>query len=370
MDTIQLDLIFKNGCDFTREEERKIKRTLEGLESPLGYSYCDLLKGRGIVYGEKETKIMVKLSFPRFYFENNAYLITTYVECRKVQKHFVEQLQKNKLLKKVKAIKITRVDIPFTYLMREDKEFYDYSNVFKILESAFTKEYPRIEGKSLVDTKKKREQTVTFTDSPSLAAYNTKIMIYNQKLNLDSKLKGDIDIKKTLERFPDLPRRMRIEMSKRINRKEMSLEDFKKFQLFKEYLNKYKQELKKLLFDEKLLDTVYEEETEKLAEILDEEKEYREDSFRYKNFICDYREDIYDYRILRGALKSVIAKRKTRESAITEIRKELNIQEEKKGFIVIGIRDIVEDIADTIKKSFKGQRKKKVEKDEWEDSPF
>ena len=174
MDTIQLELIFEDGCDFTREEERKIKRTLEGLESPLGYSYCDLLKGRGVVYGEKDTKIMVKLSFPRFYFENNAHLITTYVECRKVQKYFVEQLQKNKLLKKVKAIKITRVDIPFTYLMREDKEFYDYSNVFKILESAFTKEYPRIEGKSFVDTKKKREQTVTFTDSPSLAAYNTK----------------------------------------------------------------------------------------------------------------------------------------------------------------------------------------------------
>ncbi|MGL5021763.1 MAG: hypothetical protein ACRC5S_00530, partial [Cetobacterium sp.] len=92
--------------------------------------------------------------------------------------------------------------------------------------------------------------------------------------------------------------------------------------------------------------------------------------FTYKNFLSEYVEDIYDYRILRGAIKSIISNESTREGAITEIRKELNIQEERKGLIVIGVRSIVKDIADTIEKSFKGQRKKKVKKEEWEDSPF
>lgn len=368
MDTIQLDLIFEDGCDFTKKEEERIRKTLDRLESPYGHSYCDVLRN-GVIYGN-ETKVIVKLSFPRFYFENNAYLISTYSECREVQKHFVEQLQKNKFLKKVKAIKITRVDIPFTYLMKEDKEFHNYSNVFKILASAFTKRYSRVEGKSVVDTKKKKEQTVTFTDAPVASAYNTKIMIYNQKLNLDSKLKEEIDLRKTLEKFPDLPRRMRIEMSKRINRKEMSLKDFQKFELFEEYSNKYKKELKNLLFDEELLDGVYEEEVEKLAEILEEERKFQKKRFTYKNFLSEYVEDIYDYRILRGAVKSIIFNESTKESAITEIRKELKSSEERKGLIVIGVRDIVEDIADTIKKSFKGQRKKKVKEDEWGKCPF
>lgn len=369
MDTIQLDLIFEDGCDFTREEERKIKRTLDGLESPSGFSYCDVLKS-GVIYGKEETKIIVKLSFPRFYFENNAYLITTYAECAEVQKHFVEQLKEDKLLSKIKAIKVTRVDIPFTYLIKEGKNFYDYTNVFKVLALAFTKTYKEIEVKSIVDTLEKKEQTIIYADTPTISAYNKKITIYNQMENLDSKNRKPIDKDRTLEKYPDLPRRMRIEMSKRISRKRMALKEFGKYELFKEYLEKYKEELEEFLFDEELLDIVYEEEIEKLAEILEEEKECRRGSFRYKNFICDYREYIYDYKILREALKIVIAKGKTRESAITEIRKELNIQEERKGLIVIGVHKIIEDIADTIKNSFKGQRKKKVEKDEWEDCPF
>lgn len=369
MDTMQLDLIFKTGCNFIRKEENMIRWILDGLESPFGYSYCDVLKD-GIIYGEKETKMIVKLSFPRFYYENNAHLITTYAECAKVQKHFVKQLKEDNLLSKIKAIRITRVDIPFTYLMDEGKNFYDYTNVFKVLALAFNKTYEEIEVKSIVDTLEKKEQTIIYADTPTISAYNKKITIYNQMKNLDSKNREPIDKDRTLEKYPDLPRRMRIEMSKRIKKKEMTLKEFGEYELFKEYLEKYKTELEELLFDEELLDIVYEEEIEKLAEILEEEKESRGSSFTYKKFVSEYKEDIYDYKILREALKIVIAKVKTRESAITEIRKELNIQEEKKGLIVIGVRGIVEDIADTIKKSFKGQRKKKVEKDEWEDSPF
>lgn len=366
MDTTQLDLIFEKGTEFTRKEERRIRTTLDGLESPSGSSYCDVLKS-GVIYGEEETKIIVKLSFPRFYFENNAYLIKTYVECAKVQRHFVKQLKEDKLLKKIKTIRVTRVDIPFTYIMDEDKEFHDYSNIFKILAFSFTQQYPEVEAKSIVDTIKKREQTVIYADTPTISAYNKKITIYNQMKNLDSKNRETIDIERTLEKYPELPRRMRIEMSKRIKRKEMTLKEFGEYELFKEYLKKYKEELKELLFDEELLDRVYEEGIENLSEILKEEKEYRGDSFTYKKFISDYKEDIYDYKLLKGAVKNVVLKQKTRESAITEIRKELNIQEEKKGLIVIGVHDIVEEIADTIKKSFKGQRKKK---NKWEDSPF
>lgn len=72
-------------------------------------------------------------------------------------------------------------------------------------------------------------------------------------------------MKKTLEKYPDLPRRMRIEMSKRIKKKEMTLKEFGKYNLFEEYSTKCKEELKKLLFDKELLDEVYEEEIEKLS---------------------------------------------------------------------------------------------------------
>ncbi|MDX8335107.1 hypothetical protein [Candidatus Cetobacterium colombiensis] len=365
MDTMQAELIFKKGTEFTRKEEERIGKTLDRLESPFGFSYCDVLKS-GVIYGRDETKIIVKLSFPRFYFENNAHLITTYAECAKVQKHFVKQLKEDKLLSKIKAIRVTRVDIPFTYLIEEGKNFYDYTNVFKVLALAFTKTYKEIEVKSIVDTLKKREQTIIYADTPTISAYNKKITIYNQMKNLDSKNTELIDMERTLEKYPDLPRRMRIEMSKRIKRKEMTLKEFGEYELFKEYLEKYKRELKKLLFDEELLDIVYEEGVENLSEIFEKEKEYRGNSFTYKKFVSDYKEDIYDYKFLKGAVENVISKQKTRESAITEIRKELNIQEERKGLIVIGVRKIIEDIAKTVKKSFKGQRKKKAKKDEWD----
>lgn len=369
MDTIQLEAIIEEGTEFTRKEEDRIRRTLDGLESPFGFSYCDVLRS-GVIYGRKETKIIVKLSFPRFYFQNNAHLITTYEECAEVQKHFVEQLQEDKLLSKIKAIRVTRVDIPFTYLIEEGKNFYDYTNVFKVLALAFTKTYKEIEVKSIVDTLKKREQTITYADTPTISGYNKKIIIYNQMKNLDSKNREPIDMERTLEKYPDLPRRMRIEMSKRIKRKEMTLKEFGEYELFKEYLKKYKEELEEFLFDEELLDRVYEEGVENLSKILEEEKEYRGNSFTYKKFVSEYKEDIYDYKILRGAVKSVIFNKKTRESAITEIRKELQSSEERKGLIVIGVRDIVEDIGYTIEKSFKGQRKKKVKEDEWGKCPF
>lgn len=369
MDTIQLDLIFKNGCDFTREEERKIKRTLEGLESPLGYSYCDLLKGRGIVYGEKETKIMVKLSFPRFYFENNAYLITTYKECNYVQRHFVKQLKEHKFLNKIKAIRITRLDIPFTYIMEEGKEFYDYSNVFKILALTFTQKYKEVKAKSIVDTIEKREETIIYADTSDIGAYNMKVTIYNQQLNVQGKER--INMNKTLRRYPDLPRRMRIEMSKRINRKKMLLEEFKKFQLFEEYLKKYKEEFDKVMFNKESLKKVNKDQVEQLSKILVKYKEKKGESFTYENFILKKKEKIYDYKILRDCIGLLDYKKKTKENAIKAIRKALMEEIEKdEGRFVMEVRDIVEDIADTIKKSFKGQRKKKVEKDEWEDSPF
>lgn len=51
------------------KEEISIRERLDGLRSPINYTYCE-----EITY-DKEIKVIVKLSFPRFYFGNNVYLV-------------------------------------------------------------------------------------------------------------------------------------------------------------------------------------------------------------------------------------------------------------------------------------------------------
>lgn len=367
MDTVQMDLIFKKGIEFNKKEEKEIIKRLSELSSFYGHNYCDILKD--INYG-KETKVIVKLSYPRFYFGNNAYLINSFKECKEVQKHFVSQLQEDKLLKNIEKIKVTRIDIPFTYMMKKNYYFYNYTNVYKILALVFSEKYRNVRSKSIIDTISRKEETVIYSDTKNISAYNTKITIYNQILNLESKDGKYINIKKILKIYPKLPQRMRIEMSKRINRKAMSLKEFKKYDFFLKYSEKYKEELDKVMFNENLINEIYNQKIKILTEILKEYKKSKGKKFTYENFILDKKEDIYDYEILKEAIKKSIINKKSQENAMMTVRKVFKELEKNDGRITIGVRKILKEIKKTIDKSFREERKELKNKGEWDNCPF
>lgn len=85
MDTIAVNLIFKK--EFSRMEVVcEIKDYIRNITSPYGYRYCDILPNNS------KNQILVKISYPRYFYGNNAYLIKTSDEYFEVQEDFAKAL--------------------------------------------------------------------------------------------------------------------------------------------------------------------------------------------------------------------------------------------------------------------------------------
>lgn len=126
MDTMQLGLMFNEDIEFTRRKQREFKRKVENIESPTSNMFCDVLK-----FSAESNKIIIKVSYPRYFFSNNAYLIESSKECLQVQKTLVKELEKV-FGDQLEHIYVERIDIPFTYLMSKENKFTDYNNIYKV----------------------------------------------------------------------------------------------------------------------------------------------------------------------------------------------------------------------------------------------
>ena len=75
----------------------------------------------------EELKITVWISYPRYFYTDNAFLIKNKEECLKVQKEFVSMIRQGigslNMDENTVRINLTRVDIPFTYLMEKSETF-------------------------------------------------------------------------------------------------------------------------------------------------------------------------------------------------------------------------------------------------------
>lgn len=356
---MQLALMFNKGAGSSKEQQKEIKRKINNINNEKGYKFCDLLE-----FSVDTDKVIIKVSFPRYYYANNAYLVESSEECLKVQKALVTEL-KMAFGNQITGIKVERVDIPFTYIMEENAEFTDYNNTYKVAALMFKRKYKKSRSKSIIDTLTEKRETVTYTDSKTKSAYNKRIMIYDQYQNLKDKLGKDTqEFKETKKKYPNLKNRMRIEVSKRIDRKPFTLKEFSSHDFFKEYSKKYKKFLLEDLFNSEILDKIYKKETSKLAERLKEYRERKGKSFKYETFITAELKNIYDYEILREAMKTVIKKKKTLENGITSVRDILKDLEKEDGLRVLKVKKDIVKIEKAIKKSFKKKRSKE------EDSVF
>ena len=147
--------------------------------------------------------------------------------------------------------------------------------------------------------------------------------------------------------YPDFKKRMRLEVSKRINlRKLFSIEDFKNLDILGKYFYDYKKYILDNVLDFSIIENLYNQWAEELSDKLNEEKYSK--NFSYEIFILQNIRNLYDYEIIRRAFKNSINNKNTRENAITKVRKILKEFEIKNNIMVINIYSVLLRMYDSI----------------------
>ena len=316
MDTIQVSIILNKEKikGLNPFDLQKVRKDINGIISSYGYRYCDCLEI------SKNTNFIVKISFPRFFAGTNAFLISDKTQCAQVQMEFSYNLSSHPVLYDAK-IKLDRVDIPFTFMMGPNYDFNSYKKVYQVLDYVYRKKNLNSDSMAYTNVSEYEPGTIIYSDHPQRAKYNKRVMFYDQYNNLRSKTEEEKFNGIVLE-YDGLSRRMRIEMSSRIKRVPVSIQDFPDYPIFSTYLPQFKEHILYSLFDLNEVNNFY---NEKSVELANKIRSYREETnnFLYETFIYKEVERIHDYEIIRRALKICIDNIKTREKAITVIRKVL-----------------------------------------------
>lgn len=316
MDTIQVSIILNKEKikGLNPFDLQKVRKDINGIISSYGYRYCDCLEI------SKNTNFIVKISFPRFFAGTNAFLISDKTQCAQVQWDFSYNLSSHPVLCDAQ-IKLDRVDIPFTFMMGPNYDFNSYKKVYQVLDYVYRKKNLNSDSMAYTNVSEYEPGTIIYSDHPQRAKYNKRVMFYDQYNNLRSKTEEEKFNGIVLE-YDGLSRRMRIEMSSRIKRVPVSIQDFPDYPIFSTYLPQFKEHILYSLFDLNEVNNFY---NEKSVELANKILRYREETtnFLYETFIYKEVKRIHDYEIIRRALKICIDNIKTREKAITVIRKVL-----------------------------------------------
>lgn len=320
----------------------KLIGDINSLVSPYGYTFCDVLEV------SNTGNLIIKISYPRYFFGNNAFLITRRSECFQVQNYFAKAIMEHEYWKDtIEEINLLRVDIPFTYQMRDDEEFNSYVNVFQICAIVYNKTKNKARPKAFIDMIDRKLETVIYSDNgKSDKSSNNKLMIYNQYLNLNQKLDEEV-FEETLKAYGDLPYRIRMEVSKRVRlRKSFNGQEFANLDILGNYFEQYKNYILDYVLNKEEIDWQYNIWSERLVKVLIENR--TKGNFNYKVFILQNLSTIYDYEILRRALGSGIGNTNTRENAITKVRKILNDIQQENNIIVMDTYAVLMKMRDTI----------------------
>ena len=337
MDTISLNIGIIGNNSFNLED---LKKGVNNIHSPHGYTYCDFINLNS------NYEFNIKVSYPRFFKGINAFLLENPLLCKQVNLHLVNNLKEilNTFNYTIRYISLIRVDIPFTYYMKDNLDFDKYFNVFMILSYVYhntrlsTTINPNVKG--IIDMLTTDIETVTFTSARGSGG-NKEITIYNQYLNIERKTSSPIQFEEYVTTYPDLKKRIRIEVCKRINRESFSPDSFVCFDILGTYGKQCKDFLLKYLFNNKQLETIY----NLFYQNLDNSFKIYISTYgriNYINWLYINKELLIDYRIIRAVLANNIPNYKTLESAITVVRKELS------NLALLDVFSTIEDIKRTI----------------------
>ena len=362
LDTIKLKFMF--GEETGEYNQALAARVITNVLNRV--SYCDKITSKILLNGE--IVIETRFSYPRFFSWTNAYLITTKEECIRVHKHFAgeiwseigltqdignnEKLELGEWINNNLRIKLTRVDVPFTYRMEDTESFKSYQTVYRVLEEVF-----KIKNSRCVPKEIKGDgeiQTIILSNTANPNDYNSKLTIYNQAQKFKDYYK---------EKYPslleaiyreniNLEQRIRMEVSKRVNRKEFTLEEFKNFDIFTEYVKPYAEYILDNIFDDEVLEKVKEQQIALLKEKLTAER--KRNNFSYENFIFYNHSLIYDWDILRQAIMETSSNENSGYQGTSTAKKILTKFGQDKDVIYFGVFKKIADMKKMISKYCKG----------------
>lgn len=327
MDTIEISLKITGELDVM--QVNMLIGDINGLLSPYGHTFCNVLEF------SRSSNLIVKISYPRYYFGNNAFLIDRRSQCFEVQKYFAEAIMEHEYWKdNIGELKLLRVDIPFTYYMNTNEDFNSYTNVYHIMGFVYNETKNNARPKAFIDMIDNSMETVIYSDNgKSDKTSNNKLMIYNQSLNLSTKLEEEV-FEETLDTYKDLPNRIRMEVSKRIKlRRSFDSKGFANLDILGCYFEDYKKYILDYALNKEKIDELYNIWANNLARTLIERRALG--NFNYEVFVLQNLSSIYDYEILRRALRIGIENESTRENAVTKVRKILGGIQNERNIIVM-----------------------------------
>ncbi len=329
-------------------------------------TYCDKIVSKTLLNGE--IIIETRFSYPRFFSWSNAYLIKSKDECMRVHKKLVgeiwnevglmqdirtnEKIELGEWINNNVRIKLTRVDVPFTYIMGDTESFKSYQTVYKVLGEVF-----KIKNKKCVPKEIKGDgeiQTIVLSNTANPNDYNSKLTIYNQAQKFKDYYKEKFPalVKLMKESYPDLEQRIRMEVSKRVNRKEFTLEEFENFDIFTEYVRPYAKYILDNIFDDNVLEKVKEQQIALLKEKLTAER--KRNNFSYENFIFYNHNLIYDWDILRQAIMETSSNENSGYQGTSIAKKILAKLGQDRDIIYFGVFKKIADMKKMISKYCKG----------------
>ena len=189
MDTIDITLTLGRPLD-----EQKIKDIKENI------NWISKLRC-------KENKYSFVISFPKFFYHlNNAYLVETQKDIDTVL-HDVVKIFENYHIQEAYT---KRIDYPFTFYMPKERSFNSYFELFRLV-GIIKKENPAGNSKYYGGIVKDEKETIIFTNTTNTNNFSKRVMIYNQALKIKESRESSYE--NTMNQFPNLEKRMRIEVA-------------------------------------------------------------------------------------------------------------------------------------------------------------
>lgn len=333
MDTINLKIYVKNKPDL---------KVIKNLLIKKGYF-------RSITILEGNDYMKFIMSYPKFYASSNAYLISSAREVAEVNNDFMGSLKKLNI-EGIK-IEILRVDIPFTIFMHPEDSFDSFKNIFNYFARAYSRCEPKADPKSIMQEITGKKETYIFADKRNAGNYKRKITIYNQSKRFHD-CYGNSEFKQIKLENKDVDNRIRIEVSKKITEKLITLDEFENLNLYSLYYVEFVDYILDTLLNEFVLHDLLLKDELNLTRKLKDARCRR--NFSYKAFIYENLDQIKSYGIIKESIKHTIKTQKTKEGAMTLVRKTLKEIEDKDGVLIMTVQkkiSKIRDIFETLKKN-------------------
>ncbi len=351
LDTINLNLEFNlvTGEYIEQEVYNIVYTTLfQG-------SFYELIKE---IPKEDKEVLNIKLSYPKAYAATNAFLISNSKECLTVNNRFIDIIENGLRYDGVNSIRdnsdelvnwfrnnvtirLLRVDTPFTYIMTKTN-FNGYKNLYMMLNDIYMHLNQNSIPKNFGIIGSGETETLIFTETANVSSYHSKVMIYNQYNKFQNYHHNSNFFNNLLIEYPDLHKRMRIEISKRVNRKVFTTEEFRDFDIFNAYVYQNARYALRNLFNVEIFEVIYRERIEKIKQMLVYERQFP--GFTYQNFIYRYINEIWDYDIIRIAIMEILNNDNSGYQGTSTVKGILNRYQQKTGICFTELRKNFNDI--------------------------